>query len=151
VPGFYTVTCHVTFGEVTGALPSGRKAGVPVSEGISPTQGADLSGPTAVIRSAACIDHKRTGGTLLNMKFSPPILAGDGLDRLVALIRTYFSLGGHHVQFNVVSADLLREAQREPESHRTLIVRVVGYSDYFTDVGRGLQDEIIARTEHETI
>ena len=144
-------TVHIYFGQVTGALPNGRKAGVPVSEGISPTQGADQSGPTAVIRSAARIDHSRTGGTLLNMKFSPRVLAGDGLDRLVALVRTYFSLGGHHVQFNVVSADLLREAQREPEAHRALIVRVAGYSDYFVDVGRALQDEIIARTEHETI
>ena len=144
-------TVHVYFGQVTGALPNGRKAGEAVSEGISPTQGADTHGPTAVIRSAARIDHVRTGGTLLNLKFSPPILTGEGLDRLVALIRTYFKLGGHHVQFNVIDAATLREAQLEPEKHRSLIVRVAGYSDYFVDVGRGLQDEIIARTEHETI
>ena len=144
-------TVHVYFGQVTGALPNGRKAGEAVSEGISPTQGADTHGPTAVIRSAARIDHVRTGGTLLNLKFSPPILTGEGLDRLVALIRTYFKLGGHHVQFNVIDAATLRDAQLDPEKHRSLIVRVAGYSDYFVDVGRGLQDEIISRTEHETI
>jgi len=140
-------TVHVYFGGVTGALPNGRRAGTPVSEGISPTQGADLKGPTAVFKSAACFDHSRTGGTLLNMKFSPSVLEGEGLERLADLVRTYFRLGGHHVQFNVVGADTLRAAQQDPESHRNLIVRVAGYSDYFVDVGRGLQDEIISRTE----
>ena len=133
---------------MTGALPNGRKAGVVVSEGISPTQGADLKGPTAVIRSAARIDHARTGGTLLNLKFTPELLEGEGLDRLAEIVRGYYGMGGHQVQFNVVDAAALRRAREEPESHRDLIVRVAGYSDYFVDVGRALQDEIILRTEH---
>ncbi len=142
-------TVHVYFGAVTGALPNGRRAGVPVSEGISPTQGADAKGPTAVFKSAACFDHSRTGGTLLNLKFAPSVLEGEGLARLADLVRTYFRLGGHHVQFNVVDADTLRAAQQDPERHRNLVVRVAGYSDYFVDVGRGLQDEIISRTEQQ--
>jgi len=142
-------TSHVYFGSVTGALPDGRKAGAPVSEGISPVQGADRNGPTAVIKSAAKMDHLKTGGTLLNMKFTPALLADEtGIDRVARLIRTYFRLDGHHMQFNVVRAETLREAQAHPESHRDLIVRVAGYSDYFCDLSRQLQDEIIARTEH---
>lgn len=142
-------TCHVYFGSVTGAMPDGRKAGRPLSEGISPVQGADRQGPTAVIGSAARIDHARTGGTLLNMKFSPPVLAGEpGINSLAGLIRTYFRLGGHHVQFNVVSADTLRAARQEPEAYRDLIVRVAGYSDYFCNLSPDLQEEIITRTEH---
>ena len=144
-------TVHVYFGSVTGALPNGRKAGVALSEGISPTQGADTHGPTAVLKSAACIDHAKTGGTLLNLKFSPQVLEGEGLDRLAGLVRGYFRLDGHHVQFNVLSAETLRAAQADPEAHRNLIVRVAGYSDYFVDVGRDLQNEIIARTEHQSV
>ncbi len=113
-------------------------------------QGADRQGPTAVIKSVAKMDHVRTGGTLLNQKFTPRLLADDeGLDGLVRLIRTYFKLDGHHVQFNVVDAGTLRKAQADPEQYRNLIVRVAGYSDYFCDLTRALQDEIIARTEHE--
>ncbi len=154
--GYYRVnllptTVHVYFGSVTGALPNGRKAGAPLSEGISPSQGADVRGPTAVLKSAARIDHARTGGTLLNMKFAPQMLAGDGLDRLGSLIRGYFRMNGHHVQFNVVDPATLRAAQDAPEEHRNLIVRVAGYSDYFVDVGRGLQDEIISRTEQHSV
>ena len=142
-------TCHVYFGSVVGATPDGRKAGKPLSEGISPVQGADRHGPTAVVKSVAKMDHARTGGTLLNQKLTPQLLADDdGLDRLVDLIRTYFRLDGHHIQFNVVDAETLRAAQREPEQYRDLIVRVAGYSDYFCDLGQALQDEIIARTEH---
>ncbi len=142
-------TCHVYFGAVTGATPEGRRAHVPLSEGISPVQGADLHGPTGVIKSAAKMDHLRTGGTLLNQKLTPDILEGEsGLRRLAALIRSYFLLDGHHIQFNVVSADTLRAAQDEPEKHRNLIVRVAGYSDYFNHLSAELQDEIIARTEH---
>jgi trans-4-hydroxy-L-proline dehydratase len=142
-------TCHVYFGSVTLATPDGRRARTPLSEGISPVQGADRKGPTAVLRSAAKMDHIKTGGTLLNMKFAPSILEGEkGIDHLAALVRTYFKLDGHHVQFNVVNADTLREAQRHPEQHRDLIVRVAGYSDFFCDLSRALQDEIIARTEH---
>jgi pyruvate formate-lyase/glycerol dehydratase family glycyl radical enzyme len=144
-------TVHIYFGSVVGALPNGRKAGEPVSEGISPTQGSDTKGPTAVVKSAARIDHVRTGGTLLNMKFNPHVLAGDGIEKLVHLIRSYFKLDGHHVQFNVIDAETLRKAQQNPERHRDLIVRVAGYSDYFVDVGRDLQDEIIARTEQQLL
>jgi formate C-acetyltransferase len=144
-------TVHIYFGSVTGALPNGRKSSEPVSEGISPTQGADTKGPTAVIKSAARIDHTRTGGTLLNMKFNPQVLAGEGIDKLLHLIRAYFKLEGHHIQFNVIDAEMLKKAQQEPERHRDLIVRVAGYSDYFVDVGRDLQNEIIARTEQRLL
>ncbi|HUU44129.1 MAG TPA: trans-4-hydroxy-L-proline dehydratase [Acidobacteriota bacterium] len=141
-------TCHVYFGSVVGATPDGRLAGEPLSEGISPVQGADRRGPTAVLKSAAKIDHLRTGGTLLNQKFSPQMLADDdGIEKLVHLVRAYFRMDGHHIQFNVVGADTLRDAQIHPEKHRDLIVRVAGYSDYFVDLGTALQDEIIKRTE----
>ncbi|MDR0498344.1 MAG: glycyl radical protein [Holophagales bacterium] len=142
-------TCHVYFGSVCGASSDGRFAGHPLSEGISPVQGADRNGPTAVIKSAGKMDHVKTGGTLLNMKFAPTLLEGDeGIDRFADLIRAYFKLDGHHVQFNVVNAETLREAQRNPETHRDLIVRVAGYSDYFCDLSLALQEEIIKRTEH---
>lgn len=142
-------TCHVYFGSVIGALPDGRKAGLPLSEGISPVQGADRNGPTSVIKSAAKMDHVRTGGTLLNQKFLPDILKDDaGLTRLLHLVRSYFKMDGHHMQFNVVDADTLREAQKYPERYRDLIVRVAGYSDYFIDLTPELQEEIIRRTEH---
>ena len=144
-------TCHVYFGSVIGATPDGRHAGKPLSEGISPVQGADRHGPTAVLRSVAKMDHQRTGGTLLNQKFTPRLLADEtGLNSLTHLIRAYFDLKGHHVQFNVVDAETLRAAQAHPEQYRDLIVRVAGYSDYFCDLSPALQEEIIARTEHET-
>jgi len=144
-------TSHVYFGNVTGATPDGRKAWVPLSEGISPFQGVDRQGPTAVIKSASKIDHLRTGGTLLNQKFSPEFFEDEGsYQKLTALIRSYFSLDGHHIQFNVVNADTLREAQKHPELYRDLIVRVAGYSDYFNDLGEDLQNEIIRRTEHQS-
>jgi pyruvate-formate lyase len=144
-------TVHVYFGSVVGAAPDGRHAGTPLSEGISPVQGADRRGPTAVLRSAAKMDHLRTGGTLLNQKFTPALLKDDtGLDSLVKLVRTYFKLDGHHVQFNVVDANTLRAAQAHPDDYRDLIVRVAGYSDYFCDLSLALQEEIIARTEHQS-
>jgi len=143
-------TCHVYFGAVMGAMPDGRRAGLPLSEGISPVQGADRQGPTAVFKSAAKMDQLKTGGTLLNMKFTPQLLANEaGIRMLAALVRAYFEMDNHHVQFNVVTADTLRKAQADPANHRDLIVRVAGYSDYFCDVSRELQDEIIERTEHE--
>jgi len=143
-------TCHIYFGSVTGATPDGRRAWSPLSEGISPVQGADRHGPTAVLKSAAKMDHVRTGGTLLNQKFTPQLLADEtGLDALVSLIRAYFKLDGHHIQFNVVDAETLRKAQKDPEQYRDLIVRVAGYSDYFCDLSEALQEEIIARTEHQ--
>ena len=124
---------------------------MPLSEGISPVQGADRRGPTAVLRSAAKMDHVRTGGTLLNQKFTPQLLKDDDdLDKLVHLIRTYFNLDGHHIQFNVVDAATLRAAQENPEQYRSLIVRVAGYSDYYCDLSDALQNEIIARTEHQS-
>ena len=143
-------TCHVYFGSVTGAMPDGRKTGLPLSEGISPVQGADRHGPTAVIKSAAKMDHVKTGGTLLNLKFTPALVSTeDGIDKWAHLVRSYFKMDGHHVQFNVVTAEALRKAQANPEQHRDLIVRVAGYSDYFCDLSTALQEEIIARTEHE--
>lgn len=145
-------TVHVYFGSVTGATPDGRRRWMPLSEGVSPVQGADRHGPTAVLRSVAKMDHLRTGGTLLNQKLTPRLLATDaGLDTLVHLVRTYFRLDGHHVQFNVVDAETLRAAQAHPDQHRDLIVRVAGYSDYFCDLGTALQEEIIARTAHDAL
>ena len=144
-------TCHVYFGSVIGATPDGRKAEKPLSEGISPVQGADRKGPTAVLKSAAKLDHLKTGGTLLNQKFSPPLLEGEsGLNNLASLVRAYFKLDGHHIQFNVIRAETLREAQDNPEEYSNLIVRVAGYSDYFNHLNRELQDEIIQRTEHQS-
>lgn len=146
---YLSTTCHVYFGSLCGASPDGRKAGQPLSEGISPVQGADRNGPTALILSAAKMDHLLTGGTLLNLKFTPQTLADEaGLTKLAHLIRSYFKLDGHHIQFNVVSAATLRAAQKEPDRYRDLIVRVAGYSDYFCDLTVPLQEEIIARTEH---
>jgi formate C-acetyltransferase len=142
-------TSHVYFGEVCLASADGRGEGEPLSEGISPAQGADRHGPTAVLRSAAKMDHIKTGGTLLNMKFSPALLAGEsGIDHLHSLVRSFFKLDGHHLQFNVVTAATLRDAIANPAAHRDLIVRVAGYSDYFCDLSEALQEEIIRRTEH---
>ena len=142
-------TCHVYFGSVMGASAEGRLAGMPLSEGISPVQGADRLGPTAVLKSAAKMDHLRTGGTLLNQKFTPNLLKEEsGLVMLTNLVRSYFKMDGHHIQFNVVDADTLKQALAFPEQHRDLIVRVAGYSDYFCDLSPALQNEIIARTEH---
>ena len=143
-------TSHIYFGKVTGATPDGRLAREPLSEGISPFQGMDRNGPTAVLNSALKIDHLKTGGTLLNQKFAPDFFKDESSIRKVSqLIRGYFRMDGHHIQFNVVSADTLRDAQQHPEKHQDLIVRVAGYSDYFNDLGPELQDEIIRRTEHE--
>ncbi len=141
-------TCHIYFGSVIGATPDGRKAYTPLSEGISPVQGADRMGPTAVIKSAAKMDHIRTGGTLLNQKFTPSLVEGEkGLDSLAHLIRAYFILDGHHIQFNVIKAETLRAAQKNPAEYQNLIVRVAGYSDFFNNLSKALQDEIISRTE----
>ena len=142
-------TCHVYFGEVCLASADGRGEGQPVSEGISPVQGADRLGPTAVLKSASKMDHIKTGGTLLNMKFTPSVLEGEaGIDSLHSLVRSYFKLDGHHMQFNVVTVETLKKAKAAPAEYRDLIVRVAGYSDYFCDLSEALQDEIIHRTEH---
>ncbi|WP_346961974.1 trans-4-hydroxy-L-proline dehydratase [Clostridium sp.] len=141
-------TCHVYFGEVMIASPNGRLAHKPVSEGISPEKGADTNGPTAVIKSASKMDHLRTGGTLLNQKFTPSVVAGEeGLDHMANLVRAYFNMDGHHIQFNVIDRETLIEAQKHPEEHKDLIVRVAGYSDHFRNLSKELQDEIINRTE----
>lgn len=141
-------TCHVYFGEVMLASANGRRAHKPTSEGISPEKGADTNGPTAVAKSCAKMDHIKTGGTLLNQKFTPSVVAGEeGLDRMADFVRTYFTMDAHHVQFNVVDRATLIAAQNNPEEYRDLIVRVAGYSDHFRNLSKALQDEIIERTE----
>ncbi len=141
-------TCHVYFGDVMMASPNGRLAHKPVSEGISPEKGADVNGPTAVVKSAAKMDHLQTGGTLLNQKFTPSVVAGEeGLDQMANLVRTYFNMDGHHIQFNVIDKETLIQAQKHPEDYKDLIVRVAGYSDHFRNLSKALQDEIIERTE----
>ena len=140
-------TCHIYFGEVIGATANGRLAKKPVSEGISPEKFADTNGPTAVIKSCAKMDHCSTGGTLLNQKFTPSALAGDtGLENLASLIKSYFAMDGHHIQFNVFDKQTLLEAQKHPDDYKDLIVRVAGYSDYFRNLDEELQNEIINRT-----
>ncbi len=145
-----STTCHVYFGKMLGASANGRRAHLPSSDGTSPSHGADRCGPTAVIKSLAKMDQVKSGGTLLNQRFLPSVLKTDAdLDKLAGLIRTYFRLGGHHIQFNVVDTSTLRRAQENPEEYRNLLVRVAGYSDYFVDLDRDHQEEIISRTEQE--
>ena len=145
---FLPTTCHVYFGQVMGASPNGRHAGIALPDGISPEKGADRNGPTAVIKSASKIDQLKTGGALLNQKFTPKVIEGDaGVANVASLIRSYFALDGHHIQFNVIDRETLLDAQKHPEEYENLIVRVAGYSDYFNNLDRALQDEIINRTE----
>jgi len=147
-----STTCHVYFGKMLGATPNGRFAHLPQSDGTSPSHGADRNGPTAVIKSLAKMDQAKSGGTLLNQRFLPSVLATDkDLDKLAGLVRTYFSLGGHHIQFNVVDTETLRRAQQQPDDYRNLLVRVAGYSDYFVDLDRDHQEEIISRNEQERV
>ena len=153
-PGFYTVSAHVPMGAVVGALPDGRRAGEPLADGgLSPMTGRDRLGPTAVLRSVSKLNLElASNGTLLNMKFLPAFFQGsEALDKFVFLLRSFCSLRIPHVQFNVVSADTLRLAQARPEDHGSLVVRVAGYSAYFTELDRTLQDEIIARTEFSEV
>jgi len=146
-----STTCHVYFGKMLGASANGRFAGMPESDGTSPSQGADRNGPTAVVKSLGKMDQLKSGGTLLNQRFFPSVLDGEeGIDKLAHLLRTYFRLNGHHVQFNVVDTNTLRKAQATPEAYRDLLVRVAGYSDYFVDLDKYHQEEIISRTEHES-
>lgn len=141
-------TCHVYFGDVMLSSANGRLAHKPVSEGISPEKGADTKGPTAVVKSCAKMDHLQTGGTLLNQKFTPGVVTGEeGLEQMANLVRTYFNMDGHHIQFNVIDRDTLIQAQKHPEDYKDLIVRVAGYSDHFRNLSKALQDEIIDRTE----
>jgi len=147
-----STTCHNYFGKMTAATPNGRFKGMPISDGTSPSHGADCNGPTAVVKSLGKMDQVKSGGTLLNQRFLPSVLADEkGIAGLVDLIRAYFKLGGHHMQFNVVDEATLREAQKNPEHHRGLLVRVAGYSDYFVDLDTYHQEEIIARTAQETV
>jgi len=145
-----STTCHVYFGNRLGATPDGRLSGYPESDGTSPAHGADRKGPTAVCRSLGKMDQVKSGGTLLNQRFLPDVLKGErGLEKLAGLIRGYFTMDGHHIQFNVVGTETLREAQRNPEEYRDLLVRVAGYSDYFCDLTTDLQEEIIQRTAQQ--
>ena len=147
-----STTCHVYFGKMLGASANGRLAGLPISDGTSPAHGADRNGPTAVIKSLAKMDQVKSGGTLLNQRFLPGVLQDeDGIEKLCHLIRTYFNLNGHHIQFNIVNSETLRQAQQKPDEYRDLLVRVAGYSDYFVDLDADHQEEIIARTQHDSI
>jgi pyruvate formate-lyase/glycerol dehydratase family glycyl radical enzyme len=148
-PTGISITAHAPGGMLTGATPDGRYAGETLADGsVSPAQGRDTDGPTAVMRSAMAVDQEPYQATLLNLKFHPSALQSDeDLSKLSALIRAYLSAGGKHVQFNVIGKETLRDAQEHPERHRDLIVRVAGYSAYYTRLTRQVQDEIIARTE----
>ena len=145
-----STTCHVYFGKVMGATPNGRLAGTSISDGTSPSHGADTHGPSAVIKSLGKLDQVKSGGTLLNLRFLPALLKREeDITKLAHLIRSYFALGGHHVQFNIVDTDTLREAQKHPENYRDLLVRMAGYSDYFNDMNEDLQSDVIRRTEQD--
>jgi len=146
-----STTCHIYFGKKLGASANGRLATLPISDGTSPSHGADRNGPTAVIKSLGKMDQIKSGGTLLNQRFLPDVLAGEeGIENIAHLIRAYFKLNGHHIQFNVVDSQTLRKAQNAPDEYRDLLVRVAGYSDYFVDLDQYHQEEIIARTEQES-
>ena len=147
-----STTCHNYFGSVCGASCNGRLAHFAISDGTSPAHGADTNGPTSVVKSLGKLDQTKSGGTLLNVRFVPTLLKREeDLQKLVSLIRTYFSMGGHHIQFNIVDTQTLLDAQRVPEDYKDLLVRVAGYSDYFNDMTEQLQNEIIARTENDEI
>jgi pyruvate formate-lyase/glycerol dehydratase family glycyl radical enzyme len=145
-----STTCHVYFGKVMGASPNGRLAGKSISDGTSPSHGADTNGPSAVIKSLTKIDHTKSGGTLLNQRFLPSLLKRDeDIKKLGHLIRSYFTLGGHHIQFNIVDTATLLAAQENPDDYKDLLVRMAGYSDYFNDMNADLQQEVIERTQNE--
>ncbi|MCQ2131180.1 MAG: glycyl radical protein [Bacteroidales bacterium] len=147
-----STTCHNYFGSVCGATPNGRFAHFAISDGTSPSHGSDCQGPTSVIKSLGKLDQTKSGGTLLNVRFVPALLKRDeDLKKFSSLIREYFKLGGHHIQFNIVDTATLEDAQLHPDNYRDLLVRVAGYSDYFNDMTAQLQNEIIARTENEEL
>lgn len=151
IPELHSVSTHVYFGELTGATPDGRSAETPFSDGASPVGGRDHNGPTAAILSMSKLDHMEVlQGVLYNQKFSPSLLSAPNSAALLSdYVRAWCDLGGHHIQFNIVSSDDLKEAQRKPEEWRDLIVRVAGYSAYFAELNANTQNEIIARTEYE--
>ena len=147
-----STTCHNYFGQMCGASVNGRFAHFAISDGTSPAHGADTKGPTCVIRSLGKLDQTKSGGTLLNVRFIPALLSRQqDLEKFGELIREYFKLGGHHIQFNIVDTETLKKAQENPDDFRDLLVRVAGYSDYFNDMTAQLQNEIIARTENEEV
>ncbi|SDF29504.1 glycyl radical protein [Sporomusa acidovorans] len=150
---FMGISNYIPAGSVIGATPDGRKAKSPLTEGVSPHAGTDLTSPTAAMRSAAKINHDvHAGGTLLNIKFAPELLQSErNLKNLAAIIRAYFALGAFHVQFNVISSEILKKAQERPEDYKDLLVRVAGYSTQFVNLSREAQDAIIARTTYETM
>ncbi|MDX1829546.1 MAG: trans-4-hydroxy-L-proline dehydratase [Lutibacter sp.] len=146
-----STTCHVYFGKVMGATPNGRLAQKSISDGTSPSHGCDVNGPSAVIKSLTKIDQVKSGGTLLNQRFLPSLLKRDeDIMKLGQLVRSYFALGGHHIQFNIVDTATLYAAQKNPEDYKDLLVRMAGYSDYFNDMNIDLQQEVIERTENES-
>lgn len=146
--GLYPVSANVPLGAQTGATPDGRLANTPVADGVGPMQGRDVQGPTATANSVSMLDHMiASNGTLFNQKFHPSALTGqEGLEKFVALLRTFFENKGMHMQFNVVSVETLLDAQKHPEKYRSLVVRVAGYSAHFTTLSKSLQDDIIKRT-----
>lgn len=149
-PEAFSVSIHNTFGYVTGALPTGRKAGIALADAtVSAMPGTDMNGPTALVKSAAkAVDTLRYGSNHFNLKFHPSAMEGrEGARKLLALIKTYMDLGGFHIQFNCVSSETLKEAQLHPENHRDLVVRVAGFSAFFVNLDEGVQDEIIKRSE----
>ncbi|MBP5377886.1 MAG: glycyl radical protein [Bacteroidaceae bacterium] len=147
-----STTCHNYFGSVCGATPNGRFAHVANSDGTSPAHGSDSHGPTAVVKSLGKLDQTKSGGTLLNVRFTPALFRRDeDIKKCASLIRTYFKFGGHHIQFNIVDTETLRDAQKHPDLYKDLLVRVAGYSDYFNDMTEQLQNEIIARTENSAV
>ncbi|RPH34311.1 MAG: glycyl radical protein [Bacteroidales bacterium] len=146
-----STTCHVYFGKVMGATPNGRLAGKSISDGTSPSHGADTKGPSAVVKSLTKLDHVKSGGTLLNQRFLPSLMRKDeDIKKLGQLIRSYFTLGGHHIQFNIVDTATLLAAQACPDDYKDLMVRMAGYSDYFNDMNADLQQEVIERTENDS-
>ncbi len=147
-----STTCHNYFGSVCGATPNGRFAHFAISDGTSPAHGSDSHGPTAVIKSLGKLDQTKSGGTLLNVRFTPALFKRDeDIKKCASLVRTYFKFGGHHIQFNIVDTETLRDAQKHPDQYKDLLVRVAGYSDYFNDMTEQLQNEIIARTENSAV
>ncbi len=147
-----STTCHNYFGSVCGATPNGRFAHFAISDGTSPAHGSDSHGPTAVVKSLGKLDQTKSGGTLLNVRFTPALFRRDeDIKKCASLVRTYFKFGGHHIQFNIVDTETLRDAQKHPDLYKDLLVRVAGYSDYFNDMTEQLQNEIIARTENSAV
>jgi formate C-acetyltransferase len=151
--GLYPVSANVPMGMDVAAMPNGRMSKTPLADGVSPSAGADRQGPTAVVKSVAKLDHmKASNGTLLNVRFNPDVLKTDEqIENFMTIIRTFFELGGWHVQFNVVSTETLRAAQKDPQEYKDLLVRVAGYSAFFVDLDQSLQENIIARTEHKGV